>query len=503
MPLHALALRQESLWLQWVGLGFWALCGCQVDGRTLDVAMAPQRPATAEAGAGEPGAGEPGADAGAGDVTPPDEPVLPCSDGDSAPCEPCVMATSEVCDAHPGLDGKGRCTAGSRTCEAGDGGASSAFGVCRGSVGPIEEVCGNGVDDDCDGQIDPVAACGTCRDNPCQNGGVCQDVEGGYRCTCRGFLGDDCELPMFERLIPVEGQTNALLVSLSDDGRLGAGFCLTPERGGPPNTPVRWTSGQGFTSVAGYPSEPAQYISGDGAVFADTDVRTADGVTATLAASNSAGSELYESYLVQSINRNGSVLAGVGIFSDGSVGHFRWSESSGFLAIPTVGGSYDAPPMVSSDGSIVVGGDRNGAYRFSTATGLQTIVPDGGATDVSSNGSVVVGVRNSESGGVIFRWTEAAGAVDLPGDCSRPMLSLDGARLALTCSDPFTGASNVEIESAGERARLVDVLVAEGAPDVPPQLQLAEVMSGDGKTLAGQYGDAESGLQFLWVARLR
>jgi hypothetical protein len=238
-------------------------------------------------------------------------------------------------------------------------------------------------------------------------------------------------------------------------------------------------------------------------VFADTDVRTADGITATLAASNSAGSELYESYLVQSINRNGGVLAGVGIFTDGSIGHFRWSESSGFVTIPTVGGSYDAPPIVSGDGSIVVGGDRNGAYRFTTATGLQTLVADGGATDVSSNGSVVVGVRSSESGGVIFRWTEATGAVDLPGDCSRPMLSLDGVRLAMSCSDPFTGFSDVELESAGERARLVDVLVAEGATDVPPRLDLAEVMSGDGKTLAGQHRDVESSLQFLWVARLR
>jgi hypothetical protein len=161
--------------------------------------------------------------------------------------------------------------------------------------------------------------------------------------------------------------------------------------------------------------------------------------------------------------------------------------------------------VISSDGSIVVGGDQNGAYRFTTASGLQTLVASGAATGVSSNGSVVVGTRDSESGTIVFHWTAETGPIDLLGECSRPLLSVDGTRLAVTCNDPFTGVADVELGSSngGERSRLVDLLLAEGAPDVPPQLDSAEVMSGDGKTLAGQYFDAERGQQFLWVARLR
>ncbi|HTV18392.1 MAG TPA: hypothetical protein VMG12_06965 [Polyangiaceae bacterium] len=479
-----------------VGIGLGVLCGCSIDPRTVDVAVAPEQ---AEPSEPAPDVDAPEADAGDGvpptthepdagappDETLPEVPLGGCTDGDITSCGP----AREV----------GRCKRGASTCSGG------TWGACEGSVEAIAEVCGNGVDDDCDGETDPVSACGACRDNPCQNGGVCQEQgDGGYRCSCRGFLGDDCELPMFERLIPVEGQSNALLVSLSDDGRRGAGFCLTPTGGGPPTTFVRWSLEQGFSIVAGYPSEPAQYVSGDGAVIADEDMLAADGVTRTLADWNPTGREFVQDYSVSSINRNGSVVAGIATFStDGGVGHFRWSEASGFLTLPTVGGNFDAPPVISSDGSTVVGGDRNGAYRFTTATGLQTIVPDARATGVSSNGSVIIGSRSSESGSLVFRWTEATGAVDQPGDCYRAMLSLDGTRSAMNCLDPFTGSGDVVVQNGSERSRLVDVLVAAGVPGVPPVLELVEVMSGDGKTLAGQYGDVESGLQFLWMARLR
>jgi hypothetical protein len=565
MLLSFLAIANKLQRLPAVGLSFVALSGCAVDSRTPDTAEAavlpgPSGALNANTGVAESEASEPSEPPETGTSLEPALPNMPlgaCTDGDTAPCGPeleqgpckfgvstcsagawgecqgailsaardctspedndcdgqpddtldavciCAGGSLQPCEEHPGLDGRGVCVAGQQSCLLGAGNTSSDWGACESSIGPTPEVCDNGVDDDCDGQTDQGPSCGACRNDPCQNGGVCQDIEGGYRCSCRGFLGDDCELPMFERLIPVAGHDNALLISLSDDGRRGAGFCLTPTRGGPPNTPVRWTAAEGFTVVAGYPSEPAQYISGDGASFADADVLAAGETSETLAALNSVGGELFESYSVRSINRNGSVLAGVATFTDGSIGHFRWSVSSGFLSLPTVGGSFDAPPVVSSDGSTVVGGDQNGAYRFTTATGLQTLVADGGATGVSSNGNVVVGTRSSESGTIVFRWTEATGAVDQPGECSRPLLSLDGNQLAVTCSDPFSGLPDVELGSGSARSRLVDALVADGAPDVPPRLDLLEVMSGDGKTLVGQYGDEETGTQFLWVARLR
>lgn len=38
-----------------------------------------------------------------------------------------------------------------------------------------------------------------CASSPCQNGGVCKDLEGGYFCTCpQGFTGDNCEVDVDE-----------------------------------------------------------------------------------------------------------------------------------------------------------------------------------------------------------------------------------------------------------------------------------------------------------------
>ena len=44
----------------------------------------------------------------------------------------CALGTMRACDTHPGYDGKGPCRAGTQTCTAANGGASSAWGSCSG-----------------------------------------------------------------------------------------------------------------------------------------------------------------------------------------------------------------------------------------------------------------------------------------------------------------------------------------------------------------------------------
>lgn len=62
----------------------------------------------------------------------------------------CVVGAVERCfDAPPEREGVGPCRAGQRRCE--PGAAGVAWGVCAGAVLPEPEVCGDGLDQDCDG----------------------------------------------------------------------------------------------------------------------------------------------------------------------------------------------------------------------------------------------------------------------------------------------------------------------------------------------------------------
>jgi hypothetical protein len=73
----------------------------------------------------------------------------------------CAAASSEPCEAHPGLDGRGPCRAGSRTCVLGAGNTTTSWGPCEGSVGPVEQdscvVAGD--DADCDGTSNGGCPC--------------------------------------------------------------------------------------------------------------------------------------------------------------------------------------------------------------------------------------------------------------------------------------------------------------------------------------------------------
>jgi EGF domain-containing protein len=413
----------------------------------------------------------------------------------------CALGDVQVCGEHPGQDGKGRCAAGSRTCVSGVDGATSAFGACQGSVGPASvESCGNSLDDDCNGETDEAAACSLCANNPCQNGGSCQPTPGGYSCTCRGFVGETCDEPLFELVTPAPGHAECTLYSLTDDGRQGGGVCFTPTPTGPPSEPVVWRSGQPFLVL---PEAPSYYVSGDGAVLAESDRRSVAGMTATLDALNATGFDGISYYSALSVNRDGSVIAGIATRADFSSVPFRWSLLGGFELLPTSGAADLAAPVVSSDGSTVVGGDANGAYSFTTGAGLELIAPRARATGVSSTGSVVVGLRSSGMGSALFRWTAGGGAVDQGANCTAAFLSRDGSIIAAQCDDPVSQESGVQVWMGDGRASLVDRLVAAGATNVPPSLNVLWAMSGDGKTFVGQLAETDGrDLRYLWVARL-
>nr|XP_023690745.1 basement membrane-specific heparan sulfate proteoglycan core protein isoform X5 [Paramormyrops kingsleyae] len=75
---------------------------------------------------------------------------------------------------------------------------SKTTGLKNGFVGCIRQLIIQGdevIFKDLDRSSTGVSNCPTCKDRPCQNGGVCQDSEtSNYKCECvRGFTGSNCE----------------------------------------------------------------------------------------------------------------------------------------------------------------------------------------------------------------------------------------------------------------------------------------------------------------------
>lgn len=108
----------------------------------------------------------------------------PCIDGQTAPCGSNV----------------GQCKQGVATC------AKNAWGPCVGEIGPTMEVC-NGLDDNCDGQVDEGFGLGQACDGPdtdlclddvmtcngCSLGANNLETCNGVDDNCNGIIDADCD----------------------------------------------------------------------------------------------------------------------------------------------------------------------------------------------------------------------------------------------------------------------------------------------------------------------
>jgi hypothetical protein len=122
---------------------------------------------------------------------------------------PCEGAEVAVC----GTD-VGECETGTKVCE------GDVFGPCQGHVAPVAESC-NGLDDDCDGQIDNGFNIGAACDGPdsdfclddvltcdgCTLGPSEIEICNGIDDNCNGTIDADCEVGDCQPTLLVTGST--------------------------------------------------------------------------------------------------------------------------------------------------------------------------------------------------------------------------------------------------------------------------------------------------------
>jgi uncharacterized membrane protein len=119
-----------------------------------------------------------------------------------------------------------------------------------------------------------------------------------------------------------------------------------------------------------------------------------------------------EHVFAQNISPDGTTIVG----EDYNVIGYRWREATGYQSIPPLGIVW----ATSEDGNILAGQSTDGAFRW-TENGFQyiTTIAGGGsaesAHDISLDGSTIVGNGSKSNGqiGIVYRWTEATGAVSL------------------------------------------------------------------------------------------
>jgi hypothetical protein len=103
----------------------------------------------------------------------------------------CTPGATQPCYTGPaGTQGVGICHGGTQTCL-----ANGTWGMCQGQQTPVAEICGNGLDDDCDGVVDN--GCVTCPAGQVACSGTCVDTQSdpsncggcGLRCNFPNAIG--------------------------------------------------------------------------------------------------------------------------------------------------------------------------------------------------------------------------------------------------------------------------------------------------------------------------
>ena len=214
------------------------------------------------------------------------------------------------------------------------------------------------------------------------------------------------------------------------------------------------------------------------------------------------------------VSGDGSVVVGRGSSANpaASTGTkteaFRWTQATGMVGLGDTpgGGAFSRATDVSADGTVIVGLDLapsiSGAFRWTESTGFVDVgdLPGGpfgsAAQAVNADGSVIVGDSNSANGPEAFRWTASggiAGLGDLPGGIFQSValgVSADG-RVVVGEGHSANGQ---------EAFRWTEETGMVGLGDLPGGVfdSFAFDTSADGSIVVGQGATADGGEAIIW-----
>ena len=319
--------------------------------------------------------------------------------------------------------------------------------------------------------------------------------------------------PMFMGLGDLPGGNfSSIAYAISADGSTVVGTSLGPSGW----EAFRWTGGV-MTGLGQLPGGPAD----DARISAAWGV-SADGSTVVGESNNASGTEAFRwtggvmtglgelsggaSYSrAHGVSADGATVVGRSIGASGGEA-FRWTGGVMTGLGDFAGGSFASNAWgVSADGATVAGGSvaASGARAFRWTGGVMTDIGPGGANDISSDGSTIVGDRFLGSFDA-FRWRDGVWTPleEFPGANPYTVawdVSADGSIVVGEAALPNQNTQAVFWDAANEIHKIDQVLVALGIDLSGWTLHTAAGISDDGSTIVGS-GTNPDGFAESWIA---